>query len=138
MWRRFRTILFSHAVASWVAFFSVFFPWCINHWNNGFQHMYLGPIGPFRAPVFVFQILAPIFIFQAPWAIYHRGLNLNSLLTVVGYVAIGIPFFIWRWRVQNEKVRGERLRLGQCIRCGYDLRATPDRCPECGTIPPKK
>jgi hypothetical protein len=36
--------------------------------------------------------------------------------------------------IARQRVREELRRRGCCQGCGRDLRATPDRCPECGKM----
>jgi hypothetical protein len=53
----------------------------------------------------------------------------NELGNAIFGLLIGIGCIVYdRWRIRRERAVEE----GRCAVCGYDLRATPERCPECG------
>jgi len=60
-----------------------------------------------------------------PWGGYTFTIP-YWLLFLVTAVAPGI------WL--TKRLRRKRTLPGLCPKCQYDLRATPDRCPECGTV----
>jgi len=43
--------------------------------------------------------------------------------------AIGIALSIWGFRARRRQAS----KPGLCTKCGYDIRATRNKCPECGT-----
>jgi hypothetical protein len=70
---------------------------------------------------------------------YLRGKRQSGSSIVISYwfplvAAMGLLCVLLRQHLHSRM----RIRDGLCLACGYDLRATPDRCPECGTIPLKK
>ena len=69
---------------------------------------------------------------------WHRRLDMQMI--AVPYwkaaAATGLLPLLNLWRIIRKRALDRRRRrIGLCPRCGYDLRATPDRCPECGKIP---
>ena len=92
---------------------------------------------------------------------YHAGPDIADLVLdssspepglvmerICDVVEVRSPFWFWtlvlgalpfRWLMPAKRRSAESLRLtsGNCRVCGYDLRATPERCPECGMVPGK-
>jgi hypothetical protein len=62
-------------------------------------------------------------------------------------VVIGLNAFAWGyglswlwgragWESRRLREQRRRIRFRCCVACGYDCRATPERCPECGLDAP--
>jgi hypothetical protein len=61
----------------------------------------------------------------------HRDGRVDYWLLIVTTLIIPSGWIVARfWRRRKSQAQS-----GLCPNCGYDLRATPDRCPECGTQP---
>ena len=56
----------------------------------------------------------------------HEGIAVPAWLPVAAFGVLPLIFVVGVAR------RRRRRGTGRCARCGYDLRASPDRCPECG------
>jgi hypothetical protein len=65
---------------------------------------------------------------------YHAdGKQVRRALYVPHWLLAALLLVAPLGRLRGTLRSRRRRRAGLCARCGYDLRATPDRCPECGT-----
>jgi hypothetical protein len=87
----------------------------------GFGH---GTVSAYRQVPMLSGIAILGRLFQTPVAAQYVRVPWWSLLLATALAPTG--------RLLSVARRRRRTRRSLCASCGYDLRATPDRCPECG------
>jgi hypothetical protein len=99
-------------------------PW-FEHWSGearSYKAKSLWGVQPGLAPIgFAYDVIR-----DPKW----RNYRIMVPLWFIALIAMILPAIWMRYRYRvNQRA------AGLCLNCGYDLRATPDRCPECGAVP---
>ena len=91
---------------------------------------YIGPWEATGERGMIWSVLrmAPYNVRQVGAAAFVVDYGMGNLLQCVALLVLGIGID----RHLLTRLRERRNALGLCPACGYDLRATPGRCPECG------
>jgi hypothetical protein len=140
-------LLFIAWLAIWSAHLLPHRGWWLWAFPHG-QDSSFPAVGPDRFGVDFYWVSPPRNRWPAAdmhWAGFHLkwfqattklGLRFMHILTVPSWFGMPLlitPAAVWACvQLRAKQRRRHRTESGLCAACGYDLRASPERCPECG------